>query len=537
MDTRERFNVADLPPLIAEGGEAMIFPDPKHWPGKALKLFLHPDDKDFRGDARAVLEKLAEIQTKLLEFPKNLPERVIVPVELAIDREDTAGMKIAGYFMRWVAWSTQLQWYAEKQFLDDLGIDHVDILNKTILPAFRDLHHTVSWLHKHKPRVLIADFSDTNVLVKGSIAYLCDADSFGFGKYPARLAKQDFTDPLLSKKGPSSNTDWYAYTGLLVQSLLGVKPYGGIYLLPKKPMPMLHAERIRRRISIFHKDVKPTKFTTKWTIAPTMLPDNLFKHLEAVFGKADKRGPFPAHLLDMRWARCGRCGAIHARETCPTTSCYRDSLQEQERRERRAREAAQRVWQEQERHEREDRERREREEQERREREAREAAERVRREQERAERERLSREEEHIRRKREKIESWNRYFTGFRKTGDAHAARFVSKKLGFDLDDDNVGEKFFEMSCYSPDNKAEKAKHLLYLIAATLDAYQLKRYRDIINPMADIFSETRERIIDEIENKIKEHGALKRFWKGMRDENINQGVKEDLVRLKSRKGR
>jgi hypothetical protein len=240
-----------------------------------------------------------------------------VPLKLARDPDAPSGMTVAGYFMHFLKGAEQLAHYKKRDFLNGLGIEHVDILNWTILPVFRDLHNTVTELHRHKPQVLIGDFSDTNVLVKGSSAYLCDADSFGFGKYPARMGKPEFSDPLLSKKGPSPDTDWYAYTVLLVQSLLGVMPYGGRYFLPGKKMPMPLEKRIRQRISVFHEGVKPTEFATKWTISPTMLPDNLIEHFKAVFGHKDKRGIFPAQLLDMRWSRCVKCQAVHARTKCP----------------------------------------------------------------------------------------------------------------------------------------------------------------------------------------------------------------------------
>jgi hypothetical protein len=313
MGARDRFDTGDLPPHIGEGGEALVFVDPERWPGRALKLFLDPDDEDFTGDPQTAQVKLQEIQTKLLKFPGNLPDRVIVPLDLAKDPDAPGGKKYAGYFMRYLAGATELQRYSEKPYLDQLGIDQVDIFNKTILPVFRDLHHTISRLHEHEAGIVIGDFSDTNVLVKGHTAYLCDADSFGFRDYPARLGRQEFVDPLVTKKGLSSDTDWYAYTILLLQSLLRVKPYEGKYTLKKT---MRVAERIQQRISIFHKDVE----LPKWAVPITALPDNLLEHFEEVFGKNDKRGPFPAYLLDMRWARCDSCGTVHARAKCP--KCY-----------------------------------------------------------------------------------------------------------------------------------------------------------------------------------------------------------------------
>src|SRR4051794_39426832 len=117
MGVRDRFNVGDLPPHISEGGEALIFVDQKRFPGKALKLFLDPDEDDFSGDekkAAAARQKLSEIQRKLVEFPKSLPERVMVPIELARDPDAPPGKQIAGYYMRHVEGATELQRFSEK---------------------------------------------------------------------------------------------------------------------------------------------------------------------------------------------------------------------------------------------------------------------------------------------------------------------------------------------------------------------------------------------------------------------------------------
>jgi len=318
---RQRFNVADLPAHIGEGGEALIIPNPKVWPGKVLKLFLDPDDPDFTGDRQAAVVKLFEIQTKLHRFPKNLPVRVVVPLQTVPDPDAPTWKKIVGYLMREVENATQLKRYGQKPYLDSLGIPPADILNTVILPVFRDLHHTVSRLHEHEAGIVIGDFSDTNILVQGNIAFLCDADSFGFGKYPARLRKPELSDPLLSekKKEPSPDSDWYSYTLLLLQSLLRIKPYEGRYTPKKMIKP---ADRVRERLSIFHKDVE----LPKWASTPRVLPDRLYEHFEEVFGRSDKRGPFPAYLLDMQWVQCQTCGTVHARVRCPVCPSYPGGL-------------------------------------------------------------------------------------------------------------------------------------------------------------------------------------------------------------------
>jgi hypothetical protein len=91
--------------------------------------------------------------------------------------------------------------------------------------------------------------------------------------------------------------------------------------------------------------------------------------------------------------------------------------------------------------------------------------------------------------KEEAIESWTRYFLSLRESHEEPAARFVLKKIGLDIYDDHVGERFFEMFSYYRHTKAEKEKLFLDLISHNFDAYQLERYRDIFSRMANIFSD------------------------------------------------
>jgi DNA-binding helix-hairpin-helix protein with protein kinase domain len=310
MSKRQRFSVKDLP-IISEGRESIVY---NLGQGKAIKLFLDPDDEDFHGDADDARKKLQAMQTKLFDFPKNLPERVIGPQDLANDSG-----QICGYTMRYLDGATELAKYGEKPFRREKNIDNKDMANNVIVPVFRDLHHTVSKIHE--ANVIIGDFRDTNVLVKGNAAYIIDADSFQFGAYPCGVGVPDFTDPLLFddlaedfvlKKGvkASTDTDWYAYTAMLARSLLLVKPYGGTYV-PNENISL--RERIRQRITIFHEDVD----LPPWATHPSALPDDLLQYFKAVLGRKNKRGIFPARLLEMRWIECPDCGVEHARSKCP----------------------------------------------------------------------------------------------------------------------------------------------------------------------------------------------------------------------------
>ena len=64
---------------IGKGGEADVF---NVGQGLAAKIFKAPNHPDYTGQAheqKAAQARLLEHQTKLREFPQNLPPRVITP--------------------------------------------------------------------------------------------------------------------------------------------------------------------------------------------------------------------------------------------------------------------------------------------------------------------------------------------------------------------------------------------------------------------------------------------------------------------------
>src|SRR5438270_13996966 len=82
---------------IGKGGEADVY---DIGGGRALKLFKPPDHPDLAGDAeaqQAARDRLAEHQQKLRAFPSALPDRVVMPAELATEG---ANGGIVGYAMR-----------------------------------------------------------------------------------------------------------------------------------------------------------------------------------------------------------------------------------------------------------------------------------------------------------------------------------------------------------------------------------------------------------------------------------------------------
>ncbi|MBI5044496.1 MAG: hypothetical protein HZC02_01080 [Candidatus Levybacteria bacterium] len=306
---------------IGQGGEADVYLDSN----RAIKIFKPPTHKDFDGLPQAqkkAAERLVRMQTKLADFPSGLPSKVVTPQSIVTD---TSGNKIIGYTMAFMPDTEVLLRYAEK------GFRIPGIPQQTVVDIFRDMHPTVLGIHRQQ--VVIGDFNDLNVLVKGTDGFFIDVDSFQFGKYPCLAYTQRFGDPLLMRettiaerkekmgyftlaKPHNELSDWYAFSIMLMQSLLFVDPYGGVYI-PKTPADQFtDPERLMHRITVFHPQVR----YPKPAIPLGVLPDPLLDMFQRIFEK-DHRGIFPLSLLEeMHWTTCTKCGAEHARPVCPECS-------------------------------------------------------------------------------------------------------------------------------------------------------------------------------------------------------------------------
>jgi hypothetical protein len=296
---------------IGKGGEADVFDIGN---GVVAKVYKQPDHPDFEGmphEQEAARWRIELHQTKLRDFPKGLPSRVVAPVDLITDKSG----RVCGFTMPFISGGKVLLHYSEKSFRFG-GVD-----NNAVTRIFRDMHSTIAGVHK--AGVVIGDFNDLNVLVVGEQAFVIDADSFQFGRYLCQVFTARFVDPLLCDQSASSptlgkphtkNSDWYAYAVMLMQSLLLVGPYGGVYK-PKNPKKRIaHDARPLHRLTVFDPDVRYPKPATPLHV----LPDDLLHHLQAVFMR-DVRGEFPAHLLEMQWIAC-KCGVEFARPSCPACS-------------------------------------------------------------------------------------------------------------------------------------------------------------------------------------------------------------------------
>lgn len=301
--------------LLGQGGEAEVFELPSSFgPGLAVKIFKppnHPDFKDNSQERRGAEIRIMEHQKKLPAFPKELPPQVVVPIDLVTDQK---GDKILGYTMKIVLNCEVLLKYA------DIGFRQAGVQNKEVIDIFKDLHTAVSGIHRKG--VVLGDFNDLNVLVAGNRVYIIDADSFQFGPFLCRVFTEKFVDPLLcdpKKTSPvlfkpyNPDSDWYAFAIMLMQCLLFVGPYGGVYKPKDNAKRINQGQRPLHHITIFDKEVKYPGPAIHFSV----LPDDLLQLFYKMF-QDDYRGEFPLAILDsLRWTKCIDCGSEHARGTCP----------------------------------------------------------------------------------------------------------------------------------------------------------------------------------------------------------------------------
>jgi hypothetical protein len=301
--------------IIGKGGEADIF---DLGDGNVLKMYKKPDDPDYLGDPVAqqgARERLAEYQQKLPDLAGlQLPAHVVRPIEVAYAKADKT--KVVGYSMRYLKDMEVLLRLGDRQYRDQGGID-----GDQVAGTFLNLHKLVEQVHKSG--LVVGDFNDLNVLVdtNGQV-FLVDADSMQFGGFYCRTFTSRFVDPLLAEphklmltRPHNRDSDWYAFNTMLFQSLLFVGPYGGVHK-PAAGKRLQHDARVLKRITVFNSEV----LYPKPALPYDRLPDELLEHFLKVYHK-DQRSEFPLKLLQsMRWTVCTKCGAIHARASCPVCS-------------------------------------------------------------------------------------------------------------------------------------------------------------------------------------------------------------------------
>jgi len=296
---------------IGKGGEADVFAIDGQ---RAVKIFKPPEHPDYAGnpaEQQGAVQRIAEHQKKLPAFPTTMPAKVIAPLEFVFDKSER---QIIGYTMRRLKNTQPLMRFADIRFRQT-GVSTTDVIT-----IFRDLHQTITAIHQSN--TVIGDFNDLNVLVNKNQAYIIDSDSFQFKGFLCRMFTAKFIDPLLCDSQGKSlipihpyhySSDWYAFAVMLMQCLLFVDPYGGIYRPADPSQRIPHCQRPLKRITIFHDKVRYPKHA----LAYDVLPDDLLHYFRQVFIK-DNRVVFPETLLaNLHQTRCLKCGASHGRAQCP----------------------------------------------------------------------------------------------------------------------------------------------------------------------------------------------------------------------------
>ena len=259
--------------LIQSGGEGMVF----GVGDTAVKLYHQPQPSH--------IAKLQHLLDSGLS--RRLPAAICAPASLVTDDHG----QVMGFQMpRLPAGSFPIKKLASLNFRKQQGITAT-----AVLALFQHLHATLTNLHQLG--VIVGDLNDQNIFLTPAqpfAAHWIDVDSYQIGRYPCPVAMEFFVDPHLYGVGDfgqrpyfSPATDWYAFFVLLVRSLLGVHPYGGVHKQHKTL-----AARAAAGISILHPDV----VYPATAVPSTALPADLRQHLLDVFENG-QRPPFPLSLL------------------------------------------------------------------------------------------------------------------------------------------------------------------------------------------------------------------------------------------------
>lgn len=300
--------------VIGQGGEAEVYRFGQNQVLKIWKDSSHSDFNDHQINQNEARKRIDILQTKMPAFPSNLPETVVTPIELARIPHNKS---IIGYTMKRVRNAFEVFHLSHRHYREK------KCSNNDLIEIFTGLASSLSELHQQN--IVIGDFNDLNVLVRKNSAFIIDVDSFQFGSFLCSVFTERFLDPLLcdpsfpapSPVSPfSPDSDWYAFSVMLMRSFLFVGPYGGIYRPRSKSARRTQRQRPFQRITVFHPHVRYPK-----PAAPIeVLSDDLLQYFQNVFIK-DRRGPFPTSLLrDLDFKKCHHCGIEHSRVHCPNCS-------------------------------------------------------------------------------------------------------------------------------------------------------------------------------------------------------------------------
>lgn len=305
-------NMLDLKKEIGGGQEAVVYEIDAT---TVAKIYRSPNDPFYANNTdeqQGAKTRLAYIQSKLTQFPKQLPSQVISPREFLFNGKK----QLIGYTMPFIDHAYPLM------LLGDVATrTRQRITNNNVVSIFENLHTTVAELHRKQ--VIIGDFNDMNILVKNNKAFCIDTDSYQFGQFPCTMYTAKYVDPLHCTPNAQgvlemnikhdALSDWYAYTTLLFRSLLLIDPYGGIHKPANPALTIKNNQRVIKRVWAYDPEVKYPPF-----VYPIeTLPKSMREYFHDVFTK-DRRELFPSSLLtNMHWQACTTHHIEYATVQCP----------------------------------------------------------------------------------------------------------------------------------------------------------------------------------------------------------------------------
>lgn len=250
MEVRIHENVVTLGKLIGEGGEARVY---KLDDSTLAKIYRMPCDPDL-GDDQVAAARLRVIvaQRKLPLFPRGLPASIVAPQDLI---RETRSNLVVGYTMPFVKGARPLSDFKSA------SIRNEGVTDQSVIALFKELALAVREVHTRG--TIIGDFNDTNVLVARGGPRIIDADSMQYGPFRSKVFMPAFVDPnrcdpnaktLELAKTHDEESDWYAWTVMLFQSLFFIHPYGGVFR--SKDVPAAVRGLPQHRVSVYHPEVK-----------------------------------------------------------------------------------------------------------------------------------------------------------------------------------------------------------------------------------------------------------------------------------------
>lgn len=194
--------------------------------------------------------------------------------------------------------------------------------------ALIQLHDYISACHQL--RITLGEVNPQNFgLDQAGELRAIDLLAYGYVGHECRTTFAKTVDPKLLDSGDkakgwerirkySTDSDWFGFTVVAFETLLGVGPWGGAHRDQMKS-PLLGQQRVRalRGLSILNEEINVNPESLRRR--PISLGGELLEYFQSVFHRG-VRGKFPRNLLtSLTWNTCSKCGEDYAAlsHVCP----------------------------------------------------------------------------------------------------------------------------------------------------------------------------------------------------------------------------